>query len=207
MPNAALFSTPLSMYDLPNMEAVNRELTERLVAEAGSRPSIRRSNYGSWHSPPDLALRPDPAFRSLFQTIVARVRETAEGLAKERGHGLPPMRVGVQAWAMVMRNGDYTAPHDHGEAHWATVYYPDAGDADETRFPDSGLLELLDPRQGARQMPGLELVGTSFSAKPGTGRLFVFPAWLMHYVHPYRGERPRVAISANLTFEVATPAI
>jgi hypothetical protein len=29
--------------------------------------------------------------------------------------------------------------------------------------------------------------------------LVVFPGWLQHYVHPYRGTRPRVAIACNLT--------
>ena len=57
---------------------------------------------------------------------------------------MPAMRIGVQAWAMVMRNGDYTIPHDHSEVHWATVYYADAGDADERAHPASGLLALVD---------------------------------------------------------------
>ena len=29
--------------------------------------------------------------------------------------------------------------------------------------------------------------------------LVIFPGWLMHHVHAYRGARPRVAISCNLT--------
>ena len=206
MSQISLFATPLSMYELTDMDEINRDITARLIAESQSRPSIRRSNYGGWHSHPDLAMRRDASFRTLIQRIAKHVRETVEGVARERGQSIPPLRTGVQAWAMVMRNGDYTVPHDHADAHWATVYYPDAGDADETRHPDSGLLELLDPRHGGRPMPGLDLVGASFSARPGTSRLFVFPAWLLHYVHAYRGQRPRVAISANFTFDIATPA-
>ena len=34
----SLFATPVSMYDLPTMEVVNRDLTERLVAESTSLP-------------------------------------------------------------------------------------------------------------------------------------------------------------------------
>jgi uncharacterized protein (TIGR02466 family) len=204
MPHLPLFATPVSMYDLPSMDEINRDLTARLVAESASLPSVHRSNVGGWHSQ-NLAGRPEACFRNLLQCIVTRVRETVEGLAQERGQGLPAMRIGVHAWAMVMRNGDYTIPHDHSEVHWATVYYADAGDADEGVDPASGLLALVDPRHGGRQMPGLELLGTTFTVLPRTGRLVVFPGWLLHYVHAYRGQRPRVSISCNVVFEPASP--
>jgi len=108
---------------------------------------------------------------------------------------------------MVMRNGHYTIPHDHAEVHWATVYYADAGDADEAADPESGLLALVDPRHGARPIPGLDLVGTTFTVLPRTGRLVVFPGWLLHYVHSYRGQRPRVSISCNVILEAAAPLV
>lgn len=203
MPHIPLFTTPLSMYESPGMVEVNRDITARLVAESVSVPSISRSNVGGWHSQPDLALRPEPCFRTLIQYIVAQVRETVDGLAKESGLRMPAMRMGAQAWAMVMRNGDYTIPHDHADAHWSTVYYPDVGDADEAAHPDSGLLAFVDPRHGGRPMPGLDLVGKTFTARPSTGRLLVFPGWLFHYVNAYRGQRPRVAVSCNVTFELA----
>lgn len=203
MPHIPLFSTPISLYDLAGMDEINRDITERLVAESASVPSVHRSNVGGWHSPPNLAQRQDGSFRALIQSIVPRVQETVDNLAKQSGQGLPPMRVGISAWAMVMRNGNYTIPHDHSEAHWATVYYADAGDPDEGSHPDAGLLELVDPRHGGRPMPGLDLVGTTFTALPRTGRLIVFPGWLLHYVHAYVGTRPRVSISCNVTFEVA----
>lgn len=194
------------MYDLPDMDEINRDLTSRMVAESSSSPSVHRSNVGGWHSQ-NLAERTEPCYRNLLQLVAARVRETVETLAKERGQPLPAMRVGVNAWAMVMRNGDYTIPHDHAEVHWGTVYYADAGDADEAVHPASGLLALVDPRNSGRPMPGLELIGTTFTVLPRTGRLVVFPGWLRHYVHTYRGQRPRVSISANLIFEPAAPFI
>ena len=202
MPDLPLFATPLAMYELPDMEDLNRDLATRLVAESQAKPSVSRSNVGSWHSPSDLALRPQSCYRTLIQHILSRVRETVDKQALERGTTLPPLRMGAQAWAMVMGNGSYTVPHDHADAHWSTVYYADAGDADENAYPDSGLLAFVDPRHGARPMPGLDLVGTTFTAKARSGRLYVFPSWLFHYVHPYRGLRPRVSISCNITFEV-----
>ena len=35
--------------------------------------------------------------------------------------------------------------------------------------------------------------------RPQAGLLVVFPSWLYHWVHPYTGQRPRVAVSFNAT--------
>ncbi len=113
MPHIPLFPTPVSMYELPGMDEINRDLTARLVAESVSVPSVRHSNIGGWHSKTDLHMRSEACFRTLIQHIVTRVRETAENLAQESGQQLPVMHCKTHAWAMVMRNGDYTIPHDH----------------------------------------------------------------------------------------------
>ena len=41
-----------------------------------------------------------------------------------------------------------------------------------------------------------------FRVQPQAGLLVVFPSWLYHWVHPYAGERPRIAVSFNATVEV-----
>jgi uncharacterized protein (TIGR02466 family) len=117
----------------------------------------------------------------------------------------PPFRYGVQAWAMIMGDGDYTILHDHGNAHWSSVYYVDAGDADPERHAQSGLLAFVDPRRGGRPIPALELSASTFTVAPRTGALAIFPGYLQHYVHAYRGTRPRISISANLVLEFAQP--
>lgn len=199
-----IFATPVSMYELSGMEDVNRELTERLVAESTRVPSVHRSNVGSWHSP-NLAGRPEAPFRTLIEAIVTHVRETVDRIARERSETVPRLRAGVHAWAMVMRNGDYTIPHDHADAHWASVYYADMGDVEPSQDSESGVLAFLDPRHGARPMPGLDLLGGTFTVAPRTGRLVIFPGWLLHYVHAYHGARPRVSISCNVVFDIAPP--
>lgn len=200
MSHLPLFATPIAVYDVPGMDQVNRELTSLLVAESQTRPSVHRSNIGSWHSD-NLAGRPEPCVRAVVECIVGRVRETVHALVQESGQGLPTMRVGVHGWAMVMRHGHYTIPHNHADAHWGTVYYADAGDADETNHPASGLLAFIDPRQAGRPIPGLEITGTTYTVQARSGRLVVFPGWLLHYVHTYLGRRPRVSISCNVVFE------
>jgi uncharacterized protein (TIGR02466 family) len=199
MDRFSLFPTPLFVYDVPNVEDMNCELGERLRAEAQASPGVRRANVGGWHSSPDLALRPDPCYRAMMKLIVDHVSATHSKIVSTKGVApSPPWGFAAQAWAMVMRDGDYTIAHDHGEAHWSTSYYVDAGDADLDRTPDSGALAVLDPRRSGRPIPGLES-GSTFTIRPRTGMLVVFPGWLQHYVHPYRGTHPRISISCNVT--------
>lgn len=199
MDRFALFPTPLFVYDVPHVEDMNRELGERLRAEAEVSSGVRRANVGGWHSPPDLALRTDTCYRAMMKMIIDHVSATHSKLVSGMVRlPQPPSRFAAQAWAVVMRNGDYTIPHDHGEADWSTSYYVDAGDAELERTPESGALAVVDPRRSGRPIPGLNL-GTTFTIRPRTGMLVVFPGWIQHYVHPYRGTRPRVAIACNVT--------
>jgi hypothetical protein len=64
--------------------------------------------------------------------------------------------------------------------------------------PLSGVLEFLDPRAGVEAVsaPG-DPYGEPVRIKPGAGLLVIFPSWLYHWVHPYMGETPRVAVSFN----------
>ena len=161
--------------------------------------------FGLWFAVRTLTRVVRDLLEDPVRPTLMEVRETVHNIAKEQSRSIPNMRIGIHAWAMVMYNGHYTVPHNHSDAHWACVYYADAGDADQEGAPASGLLALVDPRQGGRTTPGLDYVGTTFTVVPKTGRLVVFPAWLLHYVHTYLGTRPRISIACNLVLEPAAP--
>ena len=131
MPLASLFPTPIAMYEHPELESMNREITAILVAESESIPSLSHSNVGGWHSKYDLQSRPEACFRNLAKLIVDHAMETTAVIAKGLGKSLPKLSAKTHMWAMVMRDGNYTIPHTHADAHWASVYYADAGDTDE----------------------------------------------------------------------------
>ena len=192
----SLFATPVVVFDLPEMEGVNAELAALLLDEERRVPSWQRANVGGWHSGPDLAQRQVPAIQTLIRAIVDRVGLTVSTLAADASiPDLPRFRYGVTAWAMIMRDGHYVVPHDHGEAHFSVAYYVDAGD--DAPAP-SGRLAFLDPRRGGRAIPGMP---TAFDVAARTSALAIFPGWLQHHVHAYRGQRPRICISANLAMD------
>jgi uncharacterized protein (TIGR02466 family) len=199
----SLFSTPIVVIDLPDMAGINAEISAQLLAEEQTVPSWHRANVGGWHSTPDLSRRPQACYRALMRTVVDAVGANVAALAADAGvPPLPAFRYGVTAWAMVMRNGHYVVTHDHGDSDWSVAYYVDAGD--DLPAP-SGRLAFLDPRRSARMIPDIPLFPSTFDIAPRTSALAIFPAWLQHYVHTYRGERPRICISCNLTMETAPP--
>lgn len=198
----SLFATPIVVVDLPEMADANAELAARLLAESRAVPSWRRANVGGWHSTPDLSGRPEPAYRTLMRAIVDAVGSTVAAHADNMGvPELPSYRYAVTAWGMILNHGDYVTIHDHGDVHWSIAYYVDAGD--DAPEP-SGRLAFVDPRRSGRTIPGPSIFPSVFDLAPRTGALVIFPGWLQHYVHAYRGQRPRICISANLTMAIAS---
>jgi hypothetical protein len=193
-----LFETPVFVHQTPERAEADRALAAELTAESLSHPGVQVSNRGGWHSIPDLARRPDPAFRSLCERLAAAARTATDALVERSGR--PPLTgygISLTAWAMVMRDGDYTVLHDHPDATWSLAYTLDPGDADLQRFPDSGNLTLVDPRRGMPSVLGLNLFPSAFHIRPRQGTLTVFPGTVQHHVAPYRGTRPRVVVAAN----------
>ncbi len=200
---AALFPTPIAVFDLPGMAAVNAELAAALLAEERTVPSWQRANVGGWHSAPDLSRRPGACYQALMNAIVDQVTVVTHALAADVGiEQVPRFRYAVTAWAMILRDGHYVSIHDHGDVHWSVAYYVDAGDDGPE---PSGRLAFVDPRRSGRTIPELPLFPSSFDLQPRTGALVIFPGWLQHHVHAYRGQRPRICISCNLTMDVAPP--
>ena len=40
-----------------------------------------------------------------------------------------------------------------------------------------------------------------FSKLPEVGDLFIFPAWLTHYVHAFKSDVERISVSGNIIFK------
>jgi uncharacterized protein (TIGR02466 family) len=197
---ASLFSTPVAAYDYENMADMNRELTRILVAESQTVPSLTHSNVGSWHSPYNLHTRQEAVFQMLAQLVTESAWKTSEALAQAAGKRLKKLPYRMSMWAMVMREGHHTLPHTHASAHWSIVYYPDVGDTGHETLQRSGKISFLDPRSSYLPIPGLDCSTGEFEVAPKTGQMLVFPGWLPHFVHLYRGTRPRVSIACNVSY-------
>src|SRR5262249_3559402 len=190
------FPTLIGLVRLPDAEAMNKSLHALILAEEAEYPSLGRSNIGGWHSRPDFLHRSDTSIAALTSWItwaLRRMVRATTGLDSFKG------TLSVSAWATICRAGAYHAPHSHPDSAWSGVYYVDPG-TDSPGQPLSGVLEFLDPRAGVEAVtaPG-DPYGEAFRGLPRAGLLVVFPSWLCHWVHPYAGQTPRIAVSFNAT--------
>jgi len=192
------FPTAIAQLRVPDAGTMNQDLRAVILAEEVEQMSLGRSNIGGWHSRPDFLNRSESAVAALTQWIIWAVHKMIAATAgTDEINGV----LSVSAWATICREGAYHAPHSHPDSAWSGVYYVDAG----TTSPDhplSGVLEFLDPRAGVEAVtaPG-DPYGEPVRVQPESGLLVIFPSWLFHWVHPYNGKTPRIAVSFNATSE------
>ncbi len=190
------FPTLIGQLWVPDPEVMNRDLQALILAEEAEYSSLGRSNVGGWHSRPDFLNKTDPAVSSFKAWLTWALRRMIHATAGENAF---QGTLSASAWATVCRAGAYHAPHSHPDSAWSGVYYVNPG-SDNREQPLSGVLEFLDPRAGVEAVtaPG-DPYGEPFRVRPQAGLLVVFPSWLHHWVHPYSGQGPRIAISFNAT--------
>ena len=188
------FPTYIGRVRLPDTEAMNQGLRSLILVEESEYPSLGRSNIGGWHSRPDFLHRADANVEALSSWITWALRRM---ICTTTGRDAFTGTASISAWAAICRAGAYHAPHSHPDSAWSGVYYVDSG-TDNRDQPLSGVLEFLDPRAGAEAVsaPG-DPYGEPFRVRAQSGLLVMFPSWLYHWVHPYAGETPRIAISFN----------
>ena len=190
------FPTLIGRLRIPDAEAMNQGLQALILAEEAEYSSLGPSNIGGWHSRPDFLSRPDPAVAGLTAWVTWALRRMISSTA---GPDAFKGTLSASAWATICRAGAYYASHSHPDSAWSGVYYVDAGTEIVDR-PLSGVLEFLDPRAAVEAVtaPG-DPYGEPFRVRPQAGLLLVFPSWLYHWVHPYAGQTPRIAVSFNAT--------
>ena len=196
------FPTLIGRLRVPDADAMNQDLQALILAEEAKYSSLGRSNIGGWHSRTDFLNRPEPAVAALTTWVTWAVSQMVEATA---GPGSFKGALSVSAWATICRAGAYHAPHSHPDSAWSGVYYVSAGTEDPER-PINGVLEFLDPRAGVEAVsaPG-DPYGELVRVRPEAGLLVIFPSWLYHWVHPYAGQAPRIAVSFNATLASLAP--
>ena len=205
---AGLFATPLAAVTLAGHDALDAELTRRILARRQIEPGVAASNVGGWHS---------AEFQSWSGPAGARLlgaaRQLVDRLTVAESAGGINWR--VTAWANISGAGDANRAHGHPGAFWSGVYWVDDGgvDADESV---GGLFEMTDPRGLLPVMyaPGLryaiadcEDAGGARTLTPKAGMMILFPSWLSHAVTPYRGTRPRISVAFNFSYGSASGAM
>ncbi len=196
------YGTPMLRRVVDDAATLNEGLKRIVLEKEQAHPELgggprRFSSQGGWQSDSDLLQWPHAEIATLraeFNASIDRLMQLA--VADDPDRRVQSELTAV-AWANVNRDGSYNVIHNHPGNHWSGVYYVSVGDPDPS-VQWNGAIEFYDPRGGATAMPvpGFNF-GFSNAVTPEPGTMIVFPSWLMHSVHPYRGSGVRISIALN----------
>ncbi len=111
----------------------------------------------------------------------------------------------VHGWANINRLGDYHDPHNHPHCYLSGTYYvqvpTDRAPLRSRKDVRPGCITFYDPRGPAVNMGAIRndpYVNPEHTIQPNPGDILLWPAFLMHFVHPNLSETPRISISFNV---------
>ena len=115
----------------------------------------------------------------------------------------------IHGWANINRTGDYHDPHNHPHCYLSGTYYIKIPKAPTARRQRSDVrpnqITFYDPRTpfNMQSIQGDPYIDPEFTILPEPGLLMLWPASLMHFVHPNLSEEIRVSISFNIILKWA----
>ncbi len=197
-----LFPTPLVTFFVDDAEGLNRDLLQEIAKRRASEDGAVRSNRQGWHSAYDLFRRKETAQARLAGVIREAVQQATLKLAPNAD--LTKLQVECEGWINVNPTGAYNTPHDHPGNLWSGTYYvatPEGGD------DAAGRIEFIDTRASlADNLVKAPFTAGRSSLKPKPGMLLMFPANVLHWVHPNAAAEDRVTIAFNARFSARASA-
>jgi len=115
----------------------------------------------------------------------------------------------IHGWININRSGDYHDPHNHPHCYLSGTYYLKMPPAIETKRHRRDVrpnhITLYDPRTGFNMLSirGDPYIDPEYTIMPEAGLLMLWPASLMHFVHPNLSNETRVSISFNIILKWA----
>ncbi len=110
----------------------------------------------------------------------------------------------IHGWVNINRQGDYHDPHNHPHSYLSGTYYvkvptgkPKGRQRADVR---PNCITFYDPRTGfnLQSIAKDPYVDPEYTILPKPGLLMMWPAGLMHFVHPNLSDETRVSISFNI---------
>jgi uncharacterized protein (TIGR02466 family) len=201
MSTAFLFPTPVytGVLSVDEFALVSREIDETIEASQGS--------FGTpWREPALLTtfkydgksnIIADRNLRHLANQIQKHTQQFCTDLGIDRYQSLDI----ENSWINVSKPNGFQFAHTHEPSMISGVYYhKTSGEDGNIVFESPNLyFNIYDfPNNGAQCQKSIEYI-------PQAGRLFLFPAWLTHYVNVNRTQEERISLSFNLRLR-RTPA-
>ena len=189
-----IFPTSILSYTFGNVDELNTELKQAILEKKQVEESVEYSNVGGYHSPSNLL---DWDY-DCIKTFTSMITEMATQMAKTSvlsDDG--PIGLGINAWSNVMTDGNYHLMHNHPNNFWSGCYYVSTGNPDKS-IPYNSYFEATDPRPGAKMIESSAILLPRYRFQPIEGMILMFPSFVNHLVHPFRGKGKRISIAFNV---------
>ena len=189
-----LFPTPLLRFEIADAATLNQALLKEIAARQIAEGGITKSNRKGWHSDSDLFERKEPAQASLAKLLIGMMAQSTHHVAPDADYA--NIELIANGWINVNPSGAYNAPHDHPGAFWSGTYYIQVPDDTEGH---GGAIEFLSPHKPLQGLGILRspITADRFRFRPKPGTVLIFPASILHWVHPNDSEQDRVTIAFN----------
>jgi uncharacterized protein (TIGR02466 family) len=195
-----LFATPLATeyLDLDNTaislyckNAIEKTMSSKEDFFSKESPVKYQSNF--------LNLE-DPALKLLVEAVTLKANEYYVALGFDPN--VSKLKI-LQAWCSLNNPLNLDLPHCHVQSEFNAVYYPSGGDV------YSGTLNLLTTQsvvqhklegwRVGRANNGFNSAGWQIT--PDTGKLVIFPAWVIHCVSKNQTPNDRISIAFDIVVE------
>ena len=189
-----LFPTPLLRFELTDADKLNRALLKEIAQRQATEGGMTKSNRKGWHSERDLFERKEPAHSTLAQFILRMLAQSTKQFAPETD--FTNVELLADGWINVNPRGGYNAPHDHIGSFWSGVYYVKVPADTEGQ---GGAIEFLAPHKPMPSSGFIEapITAQKITVRPKPGQALIFPAHLVHWVHPNDSDEDRITIAFN----------
>lgn len=104
--------------------------------------------------------------------------------------------IATTSWASISRKHEYLAGHSHTECIASVVYMLEPGNSKNENGLD-GRFAIIDPRVSGCCPYEAGRATRELLPDMSRGSMIVFPSELVHHVHPYTGDEPRITIAWN----------
>jgi uncharacterized protein (TIGR02466 family) len=192
------FAVPVFTAEMEGFTAHREGIISRVRALRDGQPGMQRSNLRGWHSADNLHLDDDEHIAWLFRNIESFTTACATNSAGGRN---PGEIIIEDAWANINPGGGWNMPHMHLPADWSGVCYISI-EEDVTQIRGDGDLILIDPHPAGQRFGR----GGTVNIRPSTGKIVLFPSYLMHMVAPHSGTSERISIAFNYRVRVEAAA-
>jgi uncharacterized protein (TIGR02466 family) len=205
-----LFAVPFGEARLAPCERLNHELEvlflQRETEEHRNPTPSHTQQAETFESRFNLFRWPEACVQELRRFMLDGVARMVIETTTLQAEDIARLKFHNHAWFHISRYAGSFIAHNHPMASWSAVYCVRAGETVPDQ-PDSGILRILDARQGADAFldPANNLLHRAYALRPleirlTAGQMVVFPSYVFHEVAPFYGRDTRITVAINCWF-------